>query len=233
MCRSAGAYFFSRLSIPYPRIKEPGCDHAGVRGGVSGEVESAVALFHAFGARLPRGKKAGVDSTHNTPEGASQDLFHAGWGRWAAWRLDHQFHFDTILLCGDPSEFQPLLEEYCSISQRDFTLRLSRPDKLSFSSARHATRWTPDGLEPAPAINLQTTLADRPGRLLPAPRCWPLSSHRRGLSTARLEQYLDESLSIDRDSVATWTATGVTTMCKSRDASSDALEDTAHALEAR
>ncbi len=135
-------------------------------------------------------KKPEWIADHNTRE-AIQDFFSAGQDG-PYWRkLDHQFHFDVVLLCGDASEFQPLYN-YLS-TQPDFTpVYLDHTSIIFFRSP--ATRWTPDSLAP-----LHEKFANYP-RIDRAQFLAMLGAKLGAVGEPKLaKQYLDESLALDKD----------------------------------
>ena len=141
-------------------------------------------------------KKPQWITDHNTPE-ALQDFFTAGQDGAYFRKLDRQFHFDVILLCGDPSEFQPLLNYL--VTQPDFThVYLDHTSIIYMRSP--AAKWSPESLGP-----LHDRFANYP-RFDRAQFLTMLSSKLDAAGDpTRARQYLNESLSLDKDSPLTWT----------------------------
>lgn len=150
---------------------------------------------------------------------ARTDLFHAGQDMSLWRRLDHQFHFDAVMLCGDPSEFQPLLEGL--LLAKDWTLVYLDQTSIIFRRSP-ANAWTRDdfqamrqkfsGYAPIDKATFLTMLA---AKLIAIG--WYKDA----------KQQLDESLALERDSPATWTEMAVYDL---RHDPSQALQDTDLAL---
>ncbi|HWB58554.1 MAG TPA: hypothetical protein VG733_03640, partial [Chthoniobacteraceae bacterium] len=135
-------------------------------------------------------------AAHNDAQ-SMEDFFHAGQDGTIWRKLDRQFHFDAILLCGDPSEFQPLLS-YLTMSP-DMTLVYLDHTSLIFMRSP-AKPWTPDNLH-----ELKEKFASYP-KLDRANFLTKLATNLIAAGRGTLaKQTLDESLSLDSNSPDTWT----------------------------
>ena len=136
-------------------------------------------------------------AAHNTPQ-ALLDFYHAGQdsNRWR--RLDHEFHFDAVMLCGEPSEYLPLLESL--VVTRDWTLVYLDHTSIIFRRGPTVRPWTLQDLQALqqrfanyPAIDRAAFLTECASKLL--------AIGVPGLAKPQL----DESLRLDPDSPATLT----------------------------
>jgi Tfp pilus assembly protein PilF len=116
----------------------------------------------------------------------------------ALWRqLDRKFHFDAVLLCGDPIEYRNLLEHL--IGTKDWTLTYLDHTSLVFRRAP-AKKWSIDDFHALlqkfadyPASD-RAVFHARVGAKLLAIGQPPLA-----------KEQLDEALGLDKDSPETWT----------------------------
>lgn len=164
-------------------------------------------------------KKPDWVSPFNTAQGI-QALFHAGEDAVLWRRLDHQFHFDAVLLCGNPSEYQPLLQHL--LTSPDWTMVYLDHAAIIF---RHppAPAWSPADLEPLrgkfasyPPVDHAAFLTQCASKLLAITQ------------PALAKQQLDESLALNRDSADTWTQLALYDLRTHKQ--KQALEDSGRAL---
>jgi Tfp pilus assembly protein PilF len=111
-------------------------------------------------------------------------------------RLDHEYHFDAVLLCGDPEEYHNLLEHL--IVTKDWTLVYLDQTSMIFRRAP-AKAWAVEDFHALqqrvasyPAIDRVYYLTQSASKLLAI-----------GL-TGLAKQQLDESLRLDKDYPETW-----------------------------
>lgn len=114
------------------------------------------------------------------------------------WRqLDHKYHFDVVLLCGDPSEYEKLLEHL--IQTRDWTLTYLDHTSLVFKRAP-AKPWT---------ANAFRDLVEKFSNYPDSERAVFLTQlAAKLLSVGQIvlaKQQLDESVKLDAKSPETWT----------------------------
>jgi tetratricopeptide (TPR) repeat protein len=163
-------------------------------------------------------KKPAWVSAQNTDQ-ALQELFHAGQdiGLWR--KQDHLYHFDAVLLCGEPSEFQPLLEGL--ILSKDWTLVYLDQTSIIFRRPP-AAAWT--------RVELKALIQKFAG-YPPVDRAAFLTLLASKLLAIGwyddAKQQLDEALGLDHDSPATWTELALYDLHHNP---AQALEDTDRAL---
>ena len=137
------------------------------------------------------------------------------------WRqLDHKYHFDAALLCGDPGEYSKLMEHL--IASKDWTL--TYVDHTSFIFRRPPAK--PWSMNACRAI--MDKFANYPG---PDRSAFLTQFAGKMLAIGQIDlakQQLDESLPLDSKSPETWTQLAV---YESRRAKwNEALADVAQAL---
>lgn len=114
------------------------------------------------------------------------------------WRkLDHQYHFDAILLCGDPGEYHPLLQHL--IVTRDWTLTYLDHTSLIFRRPP-AKPWSPADFQ---ALQQKFASYSGPDRVafLTQTAAKLLAIGQPALA----KQQLDEALRLDKRTPEIWT----------------------------
>jgi len=114
------------------------------------------------------------------------------------WRqLDHKYHFDAILLCGDPGEYRKLLDHL--LLTRDWTLTYLDHTSLIFKRSP-AKPWSIDDFH---ALQQKFANHPKPDRAL-----FLMQSGAKLVAVGEFglsKQLLDESLSLDGNSAEAWT----------------------------
>jgi len=152
-----------------------------------------------------------------------QNLFASGQDPTLWRKLDHQYHFDAVLLCGNPSEYQPLLEHL--LASKDWTLAYLDHTSIIFRRSP-ATPWNADDFhalgqkfEHYPSVDRACYLTQSASKLL--------AIGQKNLADVAKQQ-LDASLLLDWNYPDTWTQLALYEMECGRPA--DGLKDTDHAL---
>lgn len=137
------------------------------------------------------------------------------------WRqLDHKYHFDAVLLCGDPGEYSKLMEHL--IVSKDWTL--TYVDHTSFVFRRPPAK--PWSLNACHAIMEKFANYSGPDRAV-----FLTQFAGKLLAIGQIDlakQQLDQSLALDSRSPETWTQLAVYE--SRRNKWNEALEDVGHAL---
>jgi tetratricopeptide (TPR) repeat protein len=138
-------------------------------------------------------------------------------------QLDRVYHFDALLLTGDPSLFRPLLKHL--LETKDWTLAYLDQTALGFRRAP-AREWTPDDLKP---LREKFAAADKATRVL---FLSGLASRLMAIDrTADALDALEDALKLDPQSAEALTQRGI---YKMRFAMwTDALDAAAAALHSR
>jgi tetratricopeptide (TPR) repeat protein len=159
-------------------------------------------------------------SAHNTRQGLL-DFFHASQDSSYWRRLDHQFHFDAVLLSGDPSEYLPLLEHL--ITSPDWTLVYLDHTSIIYRRSP-AKPWTLQDFQALQQKFANYAPVDRAGYLTQSASKL-LAIGQRVLA----KQQLDESLRLDSNSPDTWTQMALCDL-QTPGRQTEALQDTDRAL---
>jgi tetratricopeptide (TPR) repeat protein len=135
-------------------------------------------------------------------------------------QLDRRYRFDAVLLTGDPSQFQPILDHL--LTTKDWTLRYVDSTSLVFQRGA-GKPWSLSDLDPirarfagAPASDRAMFLAQTGAKLVAA----------REMEAAK--QLLDEALALDGNLPDAWA--GLATYHTARGDWRDALTEVNHAL---
>lgn len=155
-------------------------------------LDSRSLYFTASARALLAEKKPGL-----IVAGEQRDFLQAQWDP-TLWRqLDHRYHFDTVLLCGDPGEFRPLLQHL--IGTRDWTLTYLDHTSLIFRRPP-AKPWSLDDFR---ALERKFANYSKPDRVV-----FLTQTAAKLLAIgqpAPARQQLEEALRLDRKSPETWT----------------------------
>ena len=115
----------------------------------------------------------------------------------AAWRLlDHKYHFDALLLCGDPGEYRRLLQYL--LQAKDWTLTYLDHTSLIFKRSP-AKPWTVEDFNALQQKFANYPKADRAMYLMET-GAKLLAVGQYGMA----KQQLDASLALDSKSAETW-----------------------------
>ncbi len=153
-------------------------------------------FFHVPGAIYLAAKKCRVDFRAWSSGRIFKDFSRAEQDPSYWRRLDHQYHFDAVMLCGDPAEYHNLLEHL--IITKDWTLVYLDQTSMIFRRAP-AKAWAVEDFHA-----LQQRVASYPA----VDRVYYLTQSASKLLAIGLtglgKQQLDESLHLDKDYPETW-----------------------------